>query len=507
LLCSFFDEDTSRLLGFIKELLSDIRPLYVVGGAVRDAFLGKVIKDLDISTRGDVFSFARKIANGLEGAYYPMDEEHGTARVVLEKPGGEQFFIDLNRLRGNDINEDLADRDFTINAMAIDIFGNGNLIDPLHGARDLHEKKLVLCSPVAINRDPVRAIRGIRFSVEFDLSMPSETKAFMKEGARSLPGVSAERIRDELFKMLGGKDPALCILLLDRIRCLNFTLPELESLKGVRQSIPHIDDVWRHTINTARQLDGIVHLFTTEHDPDFKANFFTGYLFLKLGRFKHHIADHLHKPITTGRSRKSLLMLAALYHDTGKPSTQTETDEGKIRFLEHEEVSAELVKRRAKILRLSNDEVDAVTQIILSHMRPILLSNQAEFPTSRAIYRYFRKTGPLGIDISLLSLADTLATYGPTLPQDRWIKFVDIIRVLMDAWWEKPEEMIYPPNLLTGDDLISYFGLKPGPTIGRLLESLRLAQVESRVMTREQAFEHVKNVLEEMPDEQSADTN
>ena len=189
---------------------------------------------------------------------------------------------------------------------------------------------------------------------------------------------------------------------------------------------------------------------------------------------------------------RCLLLLAALYHDVSKPATRQVDQDGRIRFLEHEQLGAQLAHRRGSLLHLSNAETERLTTIVRQHMRPLLLAQTGEAPTRRAIYRFFRATGPAGVDICLLSLADSLATYGVGLPQEIWSRHLDVIRSLLEAWWEQPEEKVTPPALLDGHDLIRAFNLSPGPEIGRLLELIREAQASGEITERAEALDYAR---------------
>ena len=166
-----------------------------------------------------------------------------------------------------------------------------------------------------------------------------------------------------------------------------------------------------------------------------------------------------------------------------------------MRFFGHEQAGVELAIHRARALRLSNAEIDRLAIIVRQHMRPLLLAHSEEGISRRAVYRFFRDCGPAGVEICLLALADTLATYGPALPSEVWVKQVDVVRSLLEAWWEQREERIRPVALLNGDDLQSIFHLPPGPQLGELLEGLREAQAAGTVADREQALEWVRSRL------------
>jgi putative nucleotidyltransferase with HDIG domain len=192
-----------------------------------------------------------------------------------------------------------------------------------------------------------------------------------------------------------------------------------------------------------------------------------------------------------------LLFLAGLYHDTGKPKTQTVDDTGRIRFFDHERVGSRLAEERGLAIKLSNQEIDRLVKIVSHHMRPSLLTHGDELPSRKAIYRFFRDTGSAGVDICLLSLADILATFGPTLPQERWEKYLDVVRELLSAWWEDKGESVFPAPLINGDQLMEHLAIPPGPTIGYLIEAIREAQVGGEIDTQEQAILLATKLLHE----------
>ncbi|MBN2148490.1 MAG: HD domain-containing protein, partial [Anaerolineales bacterium] len=254
------------------------------------------------------------------------------------------------------------------------------------------------------------------------------------------------------------------------------------------QSPPHILDVWEHTLDVIKRLEAILEVLAPAYDPDKAASLILGLVVLRLGRYRQQIQAHLSESLNPNRTLRSLLFFAALYHDVGKPETRTQQPDGRVRFFEHDQLGQILTSTRAQALHLSNVEIERLKVIVRHHMRPLLLAQMDELPSRRAIYRYFRDTGPAGVDICLLSLADTLGTYGASLPQEVWARQLDVIRLLLEAWWEKPSENIAPPPLLNGRDLIEQLGLQPGPLIGQLLEAIREAQASGQVTTPEQAI-------------------
>jgi tRNA nucleotidyltransferase/poly(A) polymerase len=485
-----------ELVEKIRALLPPAPAIYLVGGAVRDALRGYATHDLDFVLSGDVMRISRQVADALGAAFFPLDEARLTARLVFIHPEGVRQIIDFAAMRGPDLESDLRLRDFTINAMAVSMQDLFKLLDPLGGAVDLRAGILRACSPNAFLDDPVRILRAVRLATIFDLRIQKETRQSMREAVAELPQVSPERLRDELFRMLAGPKPGAALRALDILDALAYVLPELPALKGVGQSPPHVYDVWDHTLGVIDHLSDLLAVFAVPPQSGMVENLTLGQVSLHLGRYRQQIHDHLTYMFTPDRSCRMLLFLAALYHDVGKPATGRLDESGRIRFFEHEATGEELAAKRARLLRLSSEETERLRKIVRHHMRPLFLSQSGQSPTRRAIYRFFRDMKGAGVDVCLISLADTLATYGTTLPQDLWARHLEVVRSLLSAWWETPEESVAPPRLVDGHELIRVFDLRPGPLIGELLEAIREAQATGVLLDRVSALEFARQYLD-----------
>ncbi len=482
----------------VRQALPDDLRIYLVGGAVRDALRGRASHDLDFSVQGDARLAARRVADALGAAYYPLHDEFDAGRVVIRMPEGERHVLDFIALHPGGLEADLRARDFTLNAVAVDVRAPQELLDPLGGAADLLRGELRACSPTSVRDDPTRLLRAIRLAAALDLRIHPDTRRQMKQAAPLLGKVSPERVRAELMRMLDGPKPAACLRALDLLGALAVILPETAALKGVTQSPPHVYDVWEHTLAVLERLEALLGALGPSYDADTSANnLVLGHAVLRLGRYRQHFEAHLTAEPTPDVTRRSLLFLAALYHDSAKPATRTLDETGRVRFLKHDAEGAALVSRRARALHFSAEETNTLETIVRHHMRPLLLSQQAEMPTRRAVYRFFRHTQAAGVDICLLSLADFLGTYGAGVPQEAWARHVDVVRSLLEAWWERPQEAVSPPRILNGRDLMDEFGLHPGPQIGRLLEMVREAQASGQVSSRAEALALVRERLEE----------
>ncbi len=479
-----------RLFPQILSALPPDQSIYLVGGAVRDVLLGRQTFDLDFALAGDALRIARRVADSLGAAYYPLDAERGTGRVVVPEADGGRTMIDFAALRGPDIEADLRARDFTVNAIAMDVHQLDRLIDPLGGAADLYARRLRSCSATSFQDDPVRILRAVRQATAFGLTMTGETRGELRAAIARLQQTSAERRRDEMVKMLAGFRPATCLRVLDMLGVLPEIFPELGHLKGLAQPAPHLHDAWEHSLQSVQKLERLLAVLATrEHDPEQAASFALGLAVLNLGRYREQFHLHLEEKTVPERTWRSGLFLAVLFHDVGKAqSLQLEAPEH-LRFSGHERLGAKMAARRARAMRLSGQEVARIRQIVRSQARPAYLSGGENRPAPLAIFRFFRDIGPSGVDICLLHLANVLATYEHRLPHEVWVRVLEVNRSLLEAYWEQPAQLVHPPVLVNGHELIERFGLQEGPQIGELLSRLQEAQVTGEVSDRDQALE------------------
>ncbi|MEW5720455.1 MAG: HDIG domain-containing metalloprotein, partial [Chloroflexota bacterium] len=301
-----------RVISFIADQNVEA---YFVGGLVRDELLGRTVKrDLDLAMDGDAAELARAFADQSGGAFYLMDEEHNVARVILA-----DTYIDFAQLRGT-LREDLATRDFTINAMARQL-GSNELTDPFHGQKHLAQKQICAVTDEVFQNDPVRLLRALRFAGELGFTIGAHTEKLIHRDARLLAFASMERARDEFFKILALPNPSAYLRQMDDLHLLSPFLPEVTALKGVTQSPPHAFDVFEHTLRVLDELEAI------------QAD---GYADVANGEFVSELRAQFAQIVSAERARGALLRLAALLHDIGKAQTRSVDDAGAIHFYDHE---------------------------------------------------------------------------------------------------------------------------------------------------------------------------
>lgn len=487
----------SPLIDKVRDLLPG-QELYLVGGAVRDMLLNRLSHDLDFAVPANGIALARRVANALKADFMALDAERDTGRVIVTESDGTRTFLDFAVYRGRDLEEDLRARDFTINAIAFDPRSQ-TAIDPLNGGADVRAKVIRACSPTSLSDDPVRILRAVRQAAALEFKIDLQTRQAMKQAASLLPKISPERQRDELFKMLEGPKPDASLRALEMLGVLPHLLPELPALKGVEQSPPHVYDVWEHTLSVLAHLEGILAVLAPGYSAESTNDLFTGLLTLRIGRFREQFARHFADALNTDRSVRAALFFAALYHDVQKPATKSVDETWRIRFFDHEVRGAEVAALRGRAFNLSNDEVERIRAVVQHHMRFHFFTGRLEHekqePSRKAIYRFFRDTGKAGLDLVLLGLADLRGMRGTALTQETWAAALDVARVLLENYWEKPQETVAPPRLLDGNELMSALGLEPGRIVGQLLEAIREGQATGKIENREQALDLAREQL------------
>lgn len=483
--------DVASLLARVRNLLNqDGIRAYLVGGLLRDTLLQRdtLDIDIDIAVVADALAVARNMADTLHGKFVLLDEENGVARVVLFNEGegvSRHRYLDLSTVHDG-IEADLQRRDFTIDAMAIDLSDlekdlSTALIDPLHGAEDLKRGLIRAVTSHAFKDDPVRLIRAVRLAAQYTFVIEAGTETMLAQDHQLIQQVAGERIRDELCHILGVTRSAPYITYLDRLQLLTTIIPELEEMKGVEQPKEHFWDVFNHSVQTVAALEGLLDKATSEE------------LLTLTPRLKTY-SGIFDEEIAGGVTRCVLLKLAALLHDVAKPETKIMEPEGRARFYGHTREGAQMAGGIMQRLRFGNREIRMVQKMVDAHLRLWQMGGEGGIPTRRAIYRYFRDTSDVSIEIMFLTLADFLATQGPDLNLSDWRNHCLLIEYVLEQR-DLDAAVVAPPKLIDGNDLMNTFGLTPGPQIGELLEAVREAQGAGDIASREQALEFVRQRL------------
>jgi putative nucleotidyltransferase with HDIG domain len=467
----------------------------VVGGFLRDALLGRESHDVDLAVAADPLSLGRRLADALAGHFVRLHEEHKAARIVLPD-GGAIRSLDLLPLC-LEIEADLEQRDFTINAMAVRVeaLAGGrqpSIIDPCGGKRDLAEGIVRMVRPEAFGADPLRLLRAVRLCAELGFALDPQTAAVVAENAPLLSQTAPERQRDELMRILATSRAAPGLRLADKLGLLAVLLPEVTATRGEQQPKEHHWDVFDHSLETVAALDA---LLGSEKPADGRWARLWRELWGHMEAFPA-VREHFQEEVSQGQTRVALLKLAALLHDIAKPETRTIEADGRMRFFGHARAGALRAAAAARRLRFSGGEVREVEAMVREHLRPLQIAQDGP-PSRRALYRYFRDAGEAAIDVLFLSLADHMATVGPRLEWDDWRAHLGVVSFILAARFQE-EALTAPLRLVTGHDLMDALGLTPGPLVGRLLTAVQEAQAAGEVTTREQAVALARQELERM---------
>jgi tRNA nucleotidyltransferase/poly(A) polymerase len=429
---------------------------YLVGGYVRDRLLGRESHDVDFAVVGDALGLARAVADWMRGSFVLLDDERSTGRVVTRDEHGQRLFVDFAVLQGRDITVDLSQRDFTIDAIALDINDLDRLIDPHNGRGDLEAGLVRAVSEAAFRDDPLRTLRAVRLAAELGLRIEPRTEERMRRDAGLIATVSAERVRDELSKILAQPGAADNLRYLDGLGLLGVILPETE---GAERSL-----------EVVRALE---HLYAVIHQSPIS------------NLHSDRLLSHLSQFTSGDRQRLVLLKLVAfLCGVVEDPAGQGHRRNN----------AARLVGLALRRLRFSRGEV-GLGRIIAAHRGRLGQLRAVEAVTPRDVYRFFRDTGEAGLDLLLLYLADQLAAQGMSPDLNQWEGDSKFAAALLGDYYERHTEVISPPKLISGDDLMETFGLVEGPRLGELLEAVREAQAAGEIRTRQEALDYVKRVL------------
>ena len=468
---------------------------YVVGGLVRDSIMKRDTIDIDISIAKDALSIGPEIATHLGAHSVVLDRDNRVVRLLPVNPhktSSDAWQLDIATLQG-DFNNDLRRRDFTIDALAIDLAKinfdsiestSVDVIDPFDGLGDIHRKLVRAVTPQIFENDSVRLLRGVRLSAELGFKVETGTELLMKQYHQLIKNVAGERVREELLRLLEPGDSYKTIVHLDELGLLTAIIPELAATRDVDQPQEHTWNVFHHSVRSISALDFILRRGAWE---------FAGPEVLDGIPWNEQISAYFDSEISPRSSIRVLTKIAALLHDIAKPQTRIVNEFGKIRFYGHPQEGAPISAVILERMRFSNREIKFVEDIVRYHLRPVQMTEDGAPPTKRAIYRYYRDMGEAAYANLYFSLADHLATRGPELENKNWDWHVGVVAQVITARETAPE-ITQPLKLIDGNDIRKELGLKPGPRIGEILEELREAQAAGEVTTRTEALDFAKKL-------------
>lgn len=445
--------------------------VYLVGGVVRNLILGSPAPpDYDFALSGGVASIAAKAAGRLNGTAFILDKDAPSHRVVF-KGDGRTLNLDFSPIKGAGITDDLMARDFTVDAMAVDLRvlferGDGVILDPCNGMKDAKEGVLRVTSPEVFKADPLRLLRAIRLSQQYGLRITPEAIRLMKAGAGMLRNVSPERIRDELVAVFSCKGTSASIRAMYRTRLMESIIPEMGGW------VKRTDyDILGHTLAALDEaealLDGITaQIFGLHHS-----------------RIRRHFAT------SAGRiNRAAFFKLAAFFHDIGKPSAMVRDSAG-LRFWGHDSTGGLMVMDILKRLKFSRRSSGEISKLVKNHHRVFALADLHN-PSGRAKSHLLRCVGvDLGIDLLCLALIDARATRGSEDPG-----LLAVVRD-MTAFYYDVYTKKRPGPVLTGTEIMKTFRIPEGRLVGEITSKIAEGVETGAVRTKKEAALYVRQWL------------
>ena len=430
--------------------------LALVGGPVRDAILGRVAPDVDLTTNATPDQIL-KVIKGKVDTHWEIGRDFGTIgcrigdnQIEITTYRTDQYEVDSRKPEvkfGTDLKHDLQRRDFTANSMALTLPGR-EFVDPFGGLRDLGDK--VLKTPGkpedSFGDDPLRMLRGARFASQLGFDIEPATFEAMQSMRQRLEIISAERVQLELQKLMLGANPRMGLEVLVDSGLAEIVLPELPALKLETDEHHHHKDVYQHTLTVVDQA--------IDYEKDY------------------------------GLEPDFVLRFAALLHDIGKPVTRKLEPGGAVSFYHHDVVGAKLASKRMKALRFDNDTTKAVSKLVELHLRFFGYSDQAW--TDAAIRRYVRDAGEQLVRLHILTRSDV--TTRNKRKADQLSHAYDDLEKRIALVMEQEELNAMRPDL-TGEQIMEILNLKPGPKVGKAYKYLLELRIENGPLGPENAKE------------------
>lgn len=456
--------------------------LYLVGGSVRDALLGHLGHDLDFTTsaRPDLVA---KLLNGWADHVWEVGKRFGTISA-LKTSDGRDWQIEITTFRtdsyhadsrkpdvayGNSVEEDLVRRDFTVNAMALDVGGQSpdtwRFVDPHHGIDDLadHLLRTPTSPQISFGDDPLRMMRAARFASQLGFTLATDTYKALSQMAQRIGIISAERVRDELTKLLLTDNPRLGLDILVDTGLAEIVLPELPALKLERDEHMRHKDVYEHSLTVLDQAialeksrDWVNGKLKPNHEPDL------------------------------------IVRLAALLHDIGKPATRR-YENGKVTFHNHDVVGAKMTTKRLHALRYPKETIKAVARLVELHLRCHGYSEGSSGGASSgwsdsAVRRYVRDAGDQLERLHILTRSDV--TTGNPRKAERLRRAYDELEYRIDELAQQEELDAVRPDL-DGNQIMQILQIKPGKDVGLAYNYLLERRLESGQLGPEKAKEEL----------------
>ncbi len=438
--------------------------IYLVGGTVRDYYLGVESHDRDIIVMDeDAREFALKLKDLFDASFVPLDEENRIYRLVMRD---KINYIDVTNPAGGTIEKDLMRRDLTINAIAVNI-RTGEIIDISGGVTDIKNGCINYVNEENFVDDPLRLLRVYRFQALYGFDLAVETISAICKYVDLIRKPAVERVNYEILKLFSGKYAHIALENMNKTGLLDEIFSFVKDLKKVPPNSHHHLDLFHHCLETVKQIQ------------------------LLYEKAEDEVKGHLENVDFGGFSRLAHLKLAGFMHDIGKFSTWTIEEGGRHRFIKHDDVGSKMSVKILKDMHFSNKQSDYLSEMIKCHIYPSQVMCAPQI-TDKVLMRFVRKLDKNSIDNIILAQADRLSARGPEITDEIVEKNINSLNTLLKFYLEARETLKPLPKLLTGNDVMKILQIKPSPKLGEIMENLHEAQLSGDVLTKEQAVEFIK---------------
>ena len=416
---------------------------YLVGGYLRNYFVNKNISsDRDIAVMKYAKELACDIANYTKGTLIELDKDNEIYRVVLED---KTNYFDISRIINDNLQDDIKRRDFTINSIFYDL-NKKEFIDFTNGGNDIEHKIIRTINFDNLFDDPLRMLRMYRFRANTGFEIEDNLREFCKNNFDLVKKCAIERVNAEIVHLFEGEYVADSLLEMFDDGVLEKVFPFVKDIKKIPPNTHHHLDLVHHSIETVKNI----------------------------------------------RINKPLLKIAAFYHDIGKPLTWTIEESGRHRFIGHDNLGGEIVKKELKKLNFSTKAINYISKMVKNHIYPAALANSED--SKKAFARFVRKIGEDVPDLIELSRADRLSAQGVAVSKEMTQNALNHLENLLNYYNEVMAEVKNPKPLLNGREIMEILNLKPSKKIGKIIEMLIEEQLAGNIKTKEEATKFILNI-------------
>ncbi len=456
----------NNLYNIAKE--KDVK-IYLIGGAIRDFFLGRDTQDYDFVAFGDIEKIVTEFVSKLKCKHIKYDKKLMTYRIFCKLKT-----IDITAARGKTIEEDLRKRDFTINSIAYDL-DKDRIIDPLGGLEDIKKRIIKANCDNCFQNDPLRIVRAFRLAALNRFDIESNTFKMARRDSYLLKTVSKERITDEIKKFFFLNNTFAYILLMDKAAVIDSIFEDLSLTNGCIQSEHHLFDVKTHSLSVYNFIE---------------------WSFNRLDRI---LGKCYKKYLIHFTSNKGVVLislkLAALFHDAGKPFSKTFSEDGRVRFSGHEKKSSQLFSRYAKDFSFGKNITKLTKFFIEKHIEPsyiFALWNKGKL-SQDDIAEFFLNYNENGIDLLFFALADTLAKGKiSAVKRERYVEF---LRYMANEFYYRIKPKLREKGFINGLDILNTFKNVDKKILKFLLKEVKKAQINGKISNEKEALELVKTLI------------